>query len=184
MGLAKFRADAPRRAFPNGSVEYVTLWGGGPSLAQIKHCPVKLDGQDHPARTAYIQGEADTYFSIPAAICVRGKRVSGFVMFETGQGFTFYNDRAPEGESPESQSERANMQDTARVYQLYAALVAGRTLGSFTSQEQAQMFYDATNGPLPLARSMFADERLQSVFVQSFLEAFHATGFLVMHWGQ
>lgn len=100
MGLAKFRADAPRRAFPNGSVEYVTLWMGGPSLAQINHCPVKLDGQEHPARTAYVQGEADTYFSIPAAICVKGKRVPGFVMFETGQGFTFYNDRPPEEESP------------------------------------------------------------------------------------
>lgn len=51
--------------------------------------PVKAVGvlcSDGKRRTARITGEADTYFSIPAAVTVKGKTVSGFVT-----GFTHHN---------------------------------------------------------------------------------------------
>lgn len=44
--------------------------------------PVKVIGalcEDGRRRTAYITAEADTYFSIPARVSVKGKTVTGFV---------------------------------------------------------------------------------------------------------
>lgn len=43
--------------------------------------------QDGKRRTAWISGEADTYFSIPARVKVHGRTVSGFVTGrEAGEG--------------------------------------------------------------------------------------------------
>jgi hypothetical protein len=38
---------------------------------------------DGERRTAYFTAEADTYFSIPARVSVKGKTVTGFVMSRT-----------------------------------------------------------------------------------------------------
>jgi hypothetical protein len=40
-------------------------------------------------------GIADTFFSVPAAVDVRGKRVSGFVTVETAEGWSTESDGDP-----------------------------------------------------------------------------------------
>ena len=74
MGLQKYRADYAGAPDQNGATPYYTRWMGGPSLALIRNCPTKFG-----ARTVYVRGEADTYFSIPAACRVRGKNIYGYL---------------------------------------------------------------------------------------------------------
>jgi len=62
---------------PDGSVSWFSHWIGGPSLAKIENCRTNLAGD--PRVTAFVQGEADTYFSIPAICSYRGCRVRGYV---------------------------------------------------------------------------------------------------------
>lgn len=90
MGLQKYRFDRDGEAESNGSVPVYTDWMGGPSLAGVRQCPCEGYG----TRTVYIQGEPDTYFSQPAAIGAKGKRVKGFITYETGTGFTFTPERS------------------------------------------------------------------------------------------
>lgn len=59
---------------PNGSIRVLSS-GPWASLIQVRNCPC----QDGERRTAIITGEADTFFSIPAKVRVRGKWVSGYV---------------------------------------------------------------------------------------------------------
>jgi hypothetical protein len=76
MGMLKFRADK-RETNADGSVSWFADWMGGPSLAKIEKCRTDLAGE--PRVTAFIQGEADTFFSIPAVCSYRGCRVLGYV---------------------------------------------------------------------------------------------------------
>ena len=57
-----------------------TNWIGGPSLARIKGA-VCDDGQ---RRTAYITGEADTFFSIPARVNAGKRSITGWLGCEDG----------------------------------------------------------------------------------------------------
>lgn len=95
MGLKKYRADQPGTRDKNGALPYYSNWLGGPSLSLIRHCPCILTGIDATGkksernigpRTVYIQGEADTMFSIPAAISYRhkGKNLNlyGYISYE------------------------------------------------------------------------------------------------------
>jgi hypothetical protein len=75
MGIQKYRADVAGDPCPNGAVPYYSDWMGGRTLALVRNCPCG----EYGARTAYITGEADSFFSIPAAISVRGKRVIGWI---------------------------------------------------------------------------------------------------------
>lgn len=84
MGLQKFRADEADEPTPNGSVMWRTKWIGGPSPALIRNCPTPFG-----PRTVYITGEADTYFSLPAACKVKGKTVRGWVSVSE-QGWEFH----------------------------------------------------------------------------------------------
>ena len=79
MGLQKYRADKAGETQANGATPYYAMWMGGPSLALIRDCPTPWG-----TRTVYIRGEADTYFSIPAACAVRGVTVRGFVTSQDG----------------------------------------------------------------------------------------------------
>ena len=79
MGLQKYRADYPGQAQFNGGIPYYTKWMGGPSLALVRNCPTPFG-----PRTVYVRGEADTYFSIPAACTFRRRTISGFLA--TGDG--------------------------------------------------------------------------------------------------
>ena len=65
--------------YPNGAIVYRTR-GPFASLARIERCPC----DDNETRLVDITGEPDTMFSVPARVRVRGKWVSGFVMFDSG----------------------------------------------------------------------------------------------------
>lgn len=77
MGLQKFRFDREGEPYPNGGVPVYTDWVGGPSLAAVRNC--KIVGVDVPERTAYVQGEPDTFFSIPAKVKIFGKTATGWL---------------------------------------------------------------------------------------------------------
>lgn len=73
MGMQKFYAGKARKPDPNGAIQWVSSPYG--CLAKVDKCPC----EDGKARTVYITGQPDTYFSIPAATRVRGKYVGGYV---------------------------------------------------------------------------------------------------------
>lgn len=75
--MQKYRADKSSKQ-ADGAVTWWADWFGGPTLAKITDCRlVNLVGE--PRRTVYITGEADTFFSIPAATHYMGKRLKGYV---------------------------------------------------------------------------------------------------------
>ena len=77
MGLAKIRSDKSEKQ-TDGAVCWFASWIGGPSLAKIENCRLdKLVG--NMRATVYIQGEPDTYFSIPAKCYLFGRVVTGYV---------------------------------------------------------------------------------------------------------
>lgn len=78
MGIQKYRFDKAGEQNPNGSIPLFTDWAGGPTLAGVKNCPIK-GFPDVKPRTAYVTGEPCSYFSVPAAVRCRGKRVVGFL---------------------------------------------------------------------------------------------------------
>lgn len=87
MGLQKFRFDITEEAAPNGSIALLTDWNFGPSLAGVRNCPCS----DGKIRMVYIQGEADTAFTIPAACLIKGKRQKGNLIHnEEGYAFNIF----------------------------------------------------------------------------------------------
>ena len=74
MGLQKYRADEVYETDRNGTRMWVTRWMGGPSYSKLENCPTPFG-----RRTVYITGEADTWFSLPAACTFKGKTVRGYV---------------------------------------------------------------------------------------------------------
>lgn len=88
MGLQKYRADKAGEKQTNGAIPWYTNWMGGPTLALIRNCPT-----EHGPRTVYIRGEADTWFSIPAAhyLKVRGKTttITGYITTNDDKEYVF-----------------------------------------------------------------------------------------------
>lgn len=83
MGLAKIRSDVSRKQ-QDGAIVWSANWIGGPSLAKIENCRLdKLVGDMRA--TVYIQGEPDTFFSIPAKCYLLGKVIRGYVTSD-GEG--------------------------------------------------------------------------------------------------
>ena len=81
MSLQKYRADV-YEAQSDGAKVWRANWLGGPSLAKIEKCRAEnLHGE--PRITAYVQGEADSLFSIPAKASYLGKTLNGYL---TGDG--------------------------------------------------------------------------------------------------
>lgn len=80
MGLQKYRFDGQDEPDANGAVRLYSVWMGGQPTAGVRNCPCGEYGR----RTVYTTGEPDTYFSIPAAISVKGKRISGWLGYEDG----------------------------------------------------------------------------------------------------
>lgn len=80
MSLNKYRMDRNGDVQPNGSQPVYTDWIGGPSLAAVRNCPIY--GREE-RRTVYATGEADTWFSIPAACRIAGKTQRGCLAIET-----------------------------------------------------------------------------------------------------
>lgn len=81
MGLQKYRADEAHVQV-DGSVAWYARWMGGPSLAKVTKC--RVTNADIPPRTVYITGEADTWFSLPAACRYKGRTIRGYVSWEDG----------------------------------------------------------------------------------------------------
>ena len=91
MGLQKLRADMADAPAKNGAIAWFTRWIGGPTLALIRNCPTPFG-----PRTVYIQGEPDTFFSVPAACTFRKRTIHGYVTCEDGQ-WTFHANRYGKG---------------------------------------------------------------------------------------
>lgn len=87
MGLQKYRADYPGDKQSNGGTPYYTKWMGGPTLALVRDC--KIENADLPPRTVYVRGEADTFFSIPAACRHKGKTVTGYLTSDDKGEYVF-----------------------------------------------------------------------------------------------
>lgn len=79
--MQRYRADYSETT-PDGAVQWFAKWMGGPSLSKINNC--RIAGH-HKRLTAYITGEPDTWFSIPAATRIRGKHVRGYITIEDGE---------------------------------------------------------------------------------------------------
>lgn len=85
MGLQKYHAHnggAPEVG-PNGAEAHYGRTMFGRHLAFVRKCPV-ANVANIPPRTAYVTGEADTYFSIPAAVSYRGCTIRGYLTCEDG----------------------------------------------------------------------------------------------------
>lgn len=87
MGLQKYRADQAGDKQKNGGTPFYTKWMGGPTLALIRDC--KIANADISPRTVYIRGEADTWFSIPAACKYKGKSIIGYVTTDDAGEYVF-----------------------------------------------------------------------------------------------
>lgn len=74
MSLQKFRADELYETSANGAQMWVARWMGGPTFSKVVNCPTPFG-----PRTVYVTGEADTYFTLPAACRYKGKKVEGFL---------------------------------------------------------------------------------------------------------
>lgn len=66
-----------RVVFPNGAIGWRP---GGPfdclgPYAKVQNCPVRGAARRY---TCYATGYADTFFSIPACVTIRGRRLRGF----------------------------------------------------------------------------------------------------------
>lgn len=105
MGLQKYRADFAESAQSDGAVVWCSRWMGGSSFALIRNAPTEWG-----ARTVYITAAPDTFFSIPAAVTVKGRTVRGYVTTEDRNGVSEYVFRPMTAER-----ERMNAYLAARV---------------------------------------------------------------------
>lgn len=67
-------------------------------------------------KTTYIAKSADTFFSVPAAVEVKGKKVSGYITVETGEGYV-----------TETEDDKAVVKFVAYSYGKWAGLLPAGT---------------------------------------------------------
>src|SRR4051812_21009248 len=77
MGLQKYRADQMTVQNDQARIWHAN-WIGGETLAKIENCRLENLAGDM-RRTVYITGDANTWFSTPAACKISGKTVKGYV---------------------------------------------------------------------------------------------------------
>jgi hypothetical protein len=79
MASLKFRVDIEEE---NEYGQFIgsARWMGGPTVARIRNCRCK----DGSIRTAYVTGEPDTFFSLPARVNVGKRSVKGFLTVADG----------------------------------------------------------------------------------------------------
>lgn len=87
MGLQRYRADVATPTQPNGATVWYR-WMGGPTLALIRNCPV-VNSTCITPRTVYVTGEADTWFSVPAACTYKRKVVRGYITSDDSGQYVF-----------------------------------------------------------------------------------------------
>jgi hypothetical protein len=79
MASLKYRIDVEEQN-EHGQLIGSAKWMGGPTVARIKGA-VCDDGQ---RRTAYVTGEPDTWFSVPARVNVGQRSVKGWLGCDDG----------------------------------------------------------------------------------------------------
>lgn len=79
MASLKFRVDTEETNIYDQTIGR-TVWMGGRTLARVKGA-ICDDGQ---RRTAYVTGEPDTWFSVPARVNVGKRSVTGWLGCEDG----------------------------------------------------------------------------------------------------
>lgn len=84
MGIKKYRDDIRGEKQKNGGIPFFTHWMWGPSLSLIRDCETPFG-----RRTVYVQGAAETFFSIPAAIEFRRRKIHGFVSMDDDKNYVF-----------------------------------------------------------------------------------------------
>lgn len=82
MGLQKYYANKADPQDDGAIVWRNTQYLGGPSVASVQNCRLENLQGDMRAMV-YVQGEADTWFSIPAKFYLFGKVLNGYL---TGDG--------------------------------------------------------------------------------------------------
>lgn len=90
MKTEVYMRTEPGKVEPNGSqAVYKQYANGERRVAFVRACPV--DDNKSPARpcTVYTTGHPDTFLSIPAFRRHRGRRVPGYLAYDTGQGWRF-----------------------------------------------------------------------------------------------
>ena len=75
----RFRCDKSE-VNEHGQIVWHAQWMGGPSVSKVVGA-VCADGK---RRTATVTGHADTWFSLPAIVSVKGKTVTGFLSTDNG----------------------------------------------------------------------------------------------------
>ena len=78
MGIRKYRVDRTEEN-GHGQKEQVCYWLGGRQLSAVEAVC-----EDGATRTAYVQGEADTWFSLPAVVSIKGKPRKGWLGLDEG----------------------------------------------------------------------------------------------------
>jgi hypothetical protein len=79
MASLKYRVDV-EESNEHGQTIGRTRWMGGPTLARVKGAIC----DDGVPRTAYVTGEPDTFFSIPARVNVGKRSVRGWLGCDDG----------------------------------------------------------------------------------------------------
>jgi len=75
----KYRSDS-KTVNAAGQTEHSASWMGGPTLSKVEgaKCP------DGKPRTAFVTGEADTMFSLPATVNDKSRKLKGFLTHDDG----------------------------------------------------------------------------------------------------
>lgn len=72
--MLKYRADSKEMNADGSAAYYSEPWH---CLSKVENCRTNMCGD--PRVTAFVTGEADTWFSIPAVCSYRGCRVVGYI---------------------------------------------------------------------------------------------------------
>lgn len=89
MSLAKFRSDVMTPQ-SDGAKVWHAKWIGGRTVAKVESCRWStLHGE--PRVTAYVQGEPDTFFSIPAKCHAFGVVVRGYLTNDDDGNLVFHH---------------------------------------------------------------------------------------------
>lgn len=87
MALQKYRAHISKPQ-ADGAVVWCSQWMGGEPVAKVDNCRMaNLSGE--PRVTAYMQGEPDTMFSIPAKCRYLGATVGGYLTTDDDGNLVF-----------------------------------------------------------------------------------------------
>jgi len=79
MASLKYRVDVEQEN-EHGQFIGSARWMGGPTVARIRNC--RCD--DNVNRTAYVTGEPDTFFTLPARVNIGKQSLKGYLTVKDG----------------------------------------------------------------------------------------------------